>query len=119
MTWKVERKPRRIDRPQPGYWAVRLSKGGVEVAACIRWERTEREPAEPDNLMERSPILTARINGEIVPLDAVWLRRGREISEAEYKFLVADRAWARAHAPTLPEAEPTQPVDLLTVKPPF
>jgi hypothetical protein len=104
---------------KPGYWAMTFTKGGVEVGCCIRWERTECEPGNPANLMDRSPILTARKNGAVCHLDDIWLRRGREITAAEYEFLVADREWAKENAPHLPEANPTHRVDLATLPSPF
>lgn len=118
-TWRVTRDTRRIDAPRPGLWAVRLRSGAVEVAARIFWHRTEHEPGEPENIMDRSAILSAELNGELVPLEAVWLRRGRPITEAEFKFLVADRAWAAKHAPSLPEANPREPIDPLQAPLPF
>ena len=111
------REPRVITAPREGYWAIRLTSGGPEVAACIRLEQSLWEPGEPTNLLDRSPILTARINGEIVPLDDVWLRRGREIDEATYAWLLADRRWAKTYAGHLPEARPRQAVDLRALKP--
>lgn len=115
MIWRVDRQPRQIDRPEPGLWAVRLRRGAVEVAARIFW--CGHEPGDPDNELER-PFLDAEINGDRVPPDEVWHRRGRVISPAEYRFLIADRTWARDHAPEDPAANPLQAVDLLTVKPP-
>lgn len=122
MTW---REARVISEPRPGLWAVRLTKGGVEVAARIFWTACPDcgavvEPGSwPPNIAERSPMLAAEINGEAVMLDAVWLRRGRAISEAEYRWLLADRAWAKEHRPDDPAADPMRAVDRLTVKPPF
>ena len=109
--------PRRIDRPECGFWAVRMTRGGVDVGAAIQWERTTFEPAHPTNLMDRSAIMTGRINGEIVTVEEVWTRRGREITEAYYRFLLADRAWARAHAPQDPAANPRQRPDITKVPP--
>ena len=108
VTWRVARQ---IDRPEPGSWAVRQTKGGVEVAARIFW--CGHEPGEPTNLLER-PFLDAEINGERVPPSRVWERRGRPLSEADYRWMLADRAWAREHAPHDPAANPHQPVDWLT-----
>lgn len=101
---------------EPGWWAMKLVKKGVEVAACIQYERTAAEPSNPDNLMDRSAILTARINGEIVPLDRVWLSRGRQIDEAEYNWLLADRAWAKKYRPNSPEANPGRKIDWKLIK---
>lgn len=99
-----------------GYWAIKLAKGAVEVGACIQYERTHFEPGNPENLMDRSAILTARVNGEIVPLDRVWLTRGRVVDKAEYDWLVADRAWAKKHRPDSPEANPSKKIDWKTVR---
>lgn len=111
--------PRRMDRPEPGHWRMRLIKGGPLVAACICWVHTEVELDEPGNLMERSPFLAAFINGKPVALSEVWERRGEAIDEATYKFMLADAAWAAKHAPDEPIAEPRRPIDLFSVKPPF
>lgn len=118
MTWQVE-PLRHIDTPQPGFWMVRLVKGGPEVPAAIQWELTRHEPGNPTNRMERSPILTARIQGEIVPVEMVWLRRGRPITEAEFRFQIADTEWAKTYAPAEPKANPKAPIDLLQAPLPF
>lgn len=106
---------RQIDRPRCGYWAVRLTAGAPEVGASIQWEQTTFEPGEHMNLMERSPILTARLDGRIVTVEEVWTRRGREISPEEYFWLIEDRKWARRYAPHLPEANPTKAADLRAI----
>lgn len=108
---------RRIDRPEPGHWAIRLVKGGPEVGACIRWEHTTAEPGRPTNMMDRSPFLAAYINGEPVALQDVWTRRGRHITPDEYRHLVTDRQWCATYAPHLPEANPRKPVDLRNLPP--
>jgi hypothetical protein len=72
----------------------------------------------PPNVAERAPTLAAEINGEAVPIDAVWLRRGRPIGEREYSYLLRLNRWARQHAPSDPAAQPTRAVDWLTVAPP-
>jgi hypothetical protein len=115
----IGRAQRLIGRPLPGYWAVRLRSRAVEVGARIYWHQTTHEPGEAQNEMERSRILSAEINGERVNPQDLWERRGRAISEAEYRYLIADRAWAATYAPTDPAADPAQPVNLATAKPPF
>lgn len=104
------REARRIDLPTPGYWAVRLTRGGVEVGAAILRLQTVVEPGEADNRMERSSHWIAYLNGKIVSVETVWMKRGRKITEAEYNYLVADRAWAARYAPSSPEANPDKPV---------
>jgi len=98
---------------------IRLVKGGPEVPACIQYEQTTHEPGNPENVMERSAILTARIRGDVVPTDRVWLRRGRPITKAEYDFQIADAQWAAKYAPAEPKASPDKPVDLNSIPPIF
>jgi hypothetical protein len=107
---------RDISRPQCGYWTLRLARNAPPVPASIQFEQTLWEPGVMWNLCDRSPILTARISGEIVPLAKVWERRGREIDEQTYRFMLADQAWAFANAPHLPEADPTKPVTSETLR---
>lgn len=110
---------RDISRPQEGYWLVRLVKKGPLVPAAIIREHTTAEPGNPTNKMERSPTLAAYIAGNPCDIDKVWLRRGAPISEAEYKYQVADGEWARSYAPNDPKAEPNKPIDLLKSRTPF
>lgn len=107
-----------ITEPQPGMWAVRLVAGGPEVAAGIfRRLRRAPDPAAPANIQGECNTLEAYLDGRPVRLAAVWERRGRPIDRAEYDFLLADRAWAKRHAPHLPEARPTERADLRLVPP--
>ncbi len=111
--------PRRTDDPQPGYFKLRLVKGGPFVGAAI----FHRSPCDPETgeEMDRSPMWEAWKNGKIIrepSPDAftagvyeIWMT-GLEISEAEYRHLVADREWCRNYAPGSPEANPTKKVDL-------
>lgn len=116
---------RRVDQPQAGLYAVRMRKGAVEVAARITYEPL-RDP-ETGEKLDRSYYFAAEINGEPdpdpqpEPNDRVWrvYEFGRRIERAEYDFLLADRAWAAEHAPELPEADPTKPIDLLKTPVPF
>ena len=110
---------RQIERPEVGWWMIRLGRGKPEVPACIQYERTTFEPGEPDNLMDRSAILTARVSGEIVPWERVWHSNGRRISHSEYLYQLADAAHAREHRPDDPKANPHKAIDLLTVPIPF
>lgn len=116
MTWRLDRTPRVISQPQPGFWAVRLRSRAVEVAARIWW--CDHEPGEPENKLDQ-PFLDAELNGVRVPPSRVWEMRGRVITEAEYRFLIADRKWAAEYSPNDPAAQPDQPVDWLQAKLPF
>lgn len=110
---------RNLNRPEIGFWMIKLVRNGPEVPASIQWERTEYEPGNSENRMERSAILTARIAGEIVPWERVWHTKGRRITAQEYAYRVADHKWAREHAPEEPTANPDKPINLLTAKLPF
>lgn len=111
--------PRRIDAPQEGLWAIRLGGIGTpEVAAAIiRRTRRSPDPAAPSNIQSECNVLEAYIDGRLVSLDAVWLRKGRAIDEREYQFLIDDRKWARTFKPNDPAANPQQRVDLRRVAP--
>jgi hypothetical protein len=110
---------RPIDAPQPGFWMIRLVKGGPEVPARIFRYVTTHEPGNPDNAMERSPSLVAEIAGEPTELDDVWLRSGRAIDEAEYRFQVADHAHAREWRPRDAKSQPRRAIDLMATALPF
>lgn len=77
-----------IGQPQPGYWLVRLVRGGPPVPAAIMRVQTTSDP-ETGEAMERSPFLAAFIAGEPADLDAVWHRRGTPIDRAEYERRLA------------------------------
>jgi hypothetical protein len=110
---------RQIDAPQPGFWMIRLVKGGPEVPARIFRHVTTHEPGAPGNAMERPSFLVAEIAGEPVDLDDVWLRSGREITQAEYQFQVADHAHAREWRPRDAKANPRHAIDLMATALPF
>lgn len=116
---------RPTSRPQPGYFAVRLVRGGVEVAAQILYGPS-RDPVTNQPL-DRSWHYSVTLDG--VPdadprpepndlVTMVWIY-GRRIERAEYEFLLADRAWARRHRPDSPEAKPREAVDFTTMPLPF
>src|SRR5262249_8083999 len=111
------REPRIIGQPEPGYWMVRLVRGGPEVPACIALMTVADEPGNPRE--DRSSYLAAFIGGEPVALSDVWERKGRPVTEAEYRFQLADAAWAKAHAPQEPKADPTRKIDLTALRPIF
>jgi hypothetical protein len=109
---------RRIDRPEAGHWLVRLVKGGPMVPARIIRAQTTQDPitGEP---MDRPAHWHAEIGGDVVAVDAVWHRRGQPISEAEYRYRLAEMAWAKDHAPAEPIASPRARVDFSTMPLPF
>lgn len=116
---------RPIDDPKPGFFKKRLVKGGPFVGARLVYG-PPRDPETGGIMEERSWMWEAWENGRLVrapspdPLHAgafqIWLS-GTAIDEAEYRFLVADAEWARAHAPGEPIAQPTKPVNLADLPP--
>lgn len=109
--------PRPLDTPRPGFWLIKLTPGGVAVPARIFRHTTDHEPGNPDNVMERPLLLYAEILGNLVRLDRVWLRSGREIDADEYEFQMRDFAHAAHHRPADPKAAPKKRVDLTLIPP--
>ncbi len=109
---------RAIASPEPGFFRMKLTRGGIFVAAII-WRpcRIESNP-ETFQAVDRWPHLEAEIDGKPADVDRVWTS-GRRIPIAEYQFLKADRAWAREWAPQSPEANPRVAIDFDTLTPPF
>lgn len=105
--------PRVLGDPQPGFWMVRLVKGGPRVPAMIC--RQPHEPGNPFNPLDRSPrsMLHAEIDGQAADVDHVWGMRGEPIDEAEYRYQVDLGRWAKHHAPGHPRADPRSRIDLL------
>lgn len=116
--------PRDISRPRPGYFTVKLAKGGVLVPARI-WRLCHCTPVGgPNNrphdwspLCDRFPPLYAEIDGKPASVDRLWTS-GREIDKAEYDYMVANTQWARQYTPGDPIANPRQPVDVTKLPPP-
>ena len=104
------------NEPECGWWLVKYGRYTAEVPAAI-WS----SPYEPDtdNLLDTGPILVAQIAGQDVDPVLVWTMRKRPITEAEYKFRVADQAWLKQARPDDPKSNPRQRVDLKTMAAPF
>jgi hypothetical protein len=107
--------------PEPGFWRLRLAKGGPLVAACICVVETTTEPGNAGNDMAgtRSPHLAAFVLDEPVAMDRVWHWRLEPITENEYRFQCATAAWAKKFSPEEPIANPKSPVDLKKLPIPF
>lgn len=116
---------RRADRPDPGFYKVRLVKGGPHVAARITWAPAT-DPVTGE-MLDRSWFWTVTINEEPVanPSTCPWLAGaervflGERIDEAEYQFLLKVRSWAVRSAPDAPEANPRERIDLTKMRPLF
>ncbi|MFA9204885.1 MAG: hypothetical protein ACEQSH_00355 [Bacteroidia bacterium] len=98
---------RRVDLPEPGWFKLRLVKGGPYVPAAItrdggawgaiingiRSEPTDADPARATDVFR------------------VW-HSGMRIDAAEYRHMLAVSHWAKDHAPDDPAADPTKPIAL-------
>jgi hypothetical protein len=108
-----------VTAPEPGFYAVRMVRGGPQVAALIYrpcpfdWydpdidpDATQAEPYEAQDRVIRRP-LRAEIDGRPADPDRVWTS-GRRIPRNRFLYLRDLAAWARRHAPDDPAARPTE-----------
>lgn len=104
------------EMPQCGFYERRLVKNGPFVPARI-W----REP-EVDFETEKPTgrdVLLCEVGGERKPANDQWGWLSQNpIEEKEFRHLMKVRAWAVQSAPDEPEANPMQPINFATVKPP-
>lgn len=106
-----------ISNPEAGYYQVRLAKGAVWTPILV----FRPCPIDPDYgyPMQRFPQLRCLVDGEEVSsrrLEQLW-PFVRRITEAEYTFLIALHADARAYEPDSPFANVREPVDLGNMPP--
>lgn len=120
------RRPQLLNCPEPGFFKLRMVRGGVWVPALI-WQPCPMViPEDPNEEAVgempsdwcypidpyRGPrALLARIGDAAVDPLEVW-QRGRKITGEEYYWRRGLREWAIVKAPSQPEANPRQPVDL-------
>jgi len=106
-----------LNLPIPGHYTMRLVKKGPLVPVEIR-DVSDRCP-ETGELMEDQRFV-ATINGEEAPVERAWPWCSKApITEAEYRFMVADARHAEAYRPEDPKASPRRAVDLLNAPIPF
>lgn len=116
MAW-IRGEQRDPDKPEPGFYALKLVKKGPEVAARI---------FKMEALFGQY-LWGAMIDGEFVGdyvedpqlqqgVQQIWLF-GRKIGLQEYEFMLARAAHAKQHEPNSPWANPRRPIDLRTIKP--
>jgi hypothetical protein len=105
------RQRRRIDAPEPGYFSMRLVKGGWRV---------------PCRIVHDAHGWHAEINGEVQPafpdpyaapgVSRVH-ERGLRIDQPTYDRLIALKAYAEAHEPDHPAANPLRAIDPMQLQP--
>ena len=103
--------PHQIDKPVAGVYKTKLVRGGVWVP--VRFEfGPPPDPENPAQRLDRSHRWLAWIADDPADPYELWpWCCGRPIDEAEYRYLMALSRHAKAHAPELPEADPTKPID--------
>ncbi len=113
---EIEMKAREIAKPRPGFFKLRLIKGGPFVPARIFLPC----PIDPEfgHPMDRSRHLIGEIDGKEVEVERIWLS-AEEIGPAEFAFMTADASWCRNWAPAEPQANPRKPIDARTAPPAY
>jgi hypothetical protein len=112
---------RLVGHPEPGWYRVRLVRGGPWVPARIVLEPTP-DPWFPENPMDRPCYWSTVVNGEpsklteIVPGKDVWRIHewGERIDKETYDLMVEQAAWDKRYDPASPLANPDKRVDLST-----
>lgn len=106
------------DVPVVGFYRMSLVRGGVKVGIRV-WFGAPLDPIDGTEL-DRSPRWQATANGKYIDLQRVWPKCADDpVSEGEHDYLAGLQAWGKAHAPNSPQANPNQPVNLLTAPLPF
>jgi hypothetical protein len=102
---------RRIDQPEPGYYKMRLRRGGPWVGVRIAFDQSGDPRAEVDGRSDWP-------DGSPIDAFAIW-PYVRVSDQGEFEFLARWREWALAHAPEHPAARPFEPIDYSKLPPRF
>ena len=107
-------KPRLVDHPEPGFFELRLVRGGPRVPAKIvlvdgLWGAWIN--GDPCGDMSADPVAA---DGVL----RIW-HAGRRISEQDYQHKLNVKAWAQTHAPDHPAANAERPITLASQPPIF
>lgn len=107
-----------LNRPIPGFYLVKLVKGGPDVACLIyRPCPILMHLDEPWEWLDRWPRLEADLYGVTVPIDRIWPGCAkRPITFAEYQYRSALVDWCNKFAPHAPEANPREAIDFNTME---
>ena len=102
---------RRIDRPEPGFFKLRLVRKGWQVPVRVlrytdgTWHVTVNGQDKPQST---DPIAAGA--------QSIW-ESGTAIDQTEYNYLIALREYALAHDPTHPAATPDKPIRVALLRP--
>ncbi len=106
--------PRTFTYATPGWYAMTLCKGGVEVPVRV-WETGERDEAG-DPIEDIHTFI--EIDGADVPFESLDYQAtrinmwGRTIKEKDYRFMRADTVWLLLNQPDDPKCHPREAIDL-------
>lgn len=114
---------RHIDRPQPGFFKLRMCRGGAwsffRIAYGPAADPETGTPMDRPWLWEvwQDGLQIGRASPDPVAAGVmpIWIG-GLPITEAEYRAGCARAIWAREHRPDLPEARPERRADLVTMR---
>lgn len=98
--------PRRTDQPLPGYYTLRLCRGGPPVAAQIVRDDNGQWWAMVDDVWT-GPVEDPFTLEMIDQIHSY----GQEASESEVRYRIDLKRWAVAYAPMHPAANPRRPVN--------
>lgn len=117
--------PRNLDKPEPGYYRMRLVKGGALVACAIVYgPPNDPETGEP---LDRSWRWSALIDGQeagepdhqpTANIEWIWTS-GEQIDRETYDLMLAQATWDRTYAPKAPAATPRRAIPLNDMPLPF
>ena len=104
--------PRRTDRPQPGFYILRLVRGGPPVGAEIIRDDDGNWWCSVDDVLYGP-------NADPFQIDALANVHayGQEATEAEVRYRIDLGRWARQFAPNHAAANPRRPVNSDTLVP--
>lgn len=103
--------------PQAGFFRTRMVKGGPLVP-CRIWLIETFDPETGDLMADTE--CKAEVNGKEEDAYRIWSYcADKPITEAEYRFMRSEAAWAKANAPSEPISNPTVAVDWMTAPPAF
>lgn len=104
--------PRRSDQPVPGYYTLKLCKGGPPVGAEIVHDEIGQWWAMIDDVLH-GPATDPFALEALATIHAY----GKEATEAEVRWRIDLKRWAVAYAPSHPAANPRRPVNSDTLLP--
>ena len=98
--------PRRTDRPQPGFYTLRLVRGGPPVGAEIIHDENGQWWCSVDDVLYGPAADPFQIDA-LCQVHAY----GQDASEAEVRYRVNLKRWAVAYSPSHPSANPRRPIN--------